>query len=75
MPGHFPGEFFQTKQQYSRWFQQMKDMNCRLLRVYTIMEPEFYQALLEFNQNQAEPLWLVQGIWSPEEELARISHQ
>ena len=68
-PGHFPGELSPTKEDYARWFQQMKGMNARLVRVYTILPPHFYEALLEFNSNQSEPLWLVQGIWPPEEDL------
>jgi len=69
-PGHFPGEFSPTKEDYGRWFRQMKDMNARLVRIYTIFPPEFYEALLEFNANQAEPLWLLQEIWPPEEVLS-----
>jgi hypothetical protein len=68
-PGHFPGELSPAKQDYSRWFQQIKDMHAKVIRVYTILPAYFYQALLEFNLTQAEPLWLIQGIWSPEEAL------
>ena len=68
-PGHFPSEFPANKEDYRRWFQQMKDMNTRLVRVYTIMSPVFYEALLEFNASQPVPLWLVQGIWPPEKDL------
>ena len=69
-PGHFPGELSPTKEDYRRWFRQMKDMNARLVRIYTIFPPQFYEALLEFNANQDEPLWLLQEIWPPEEVLS-----
>ncbi len=69
LPGHAPGEVAPTKEDYLRWFPQMKEMNVDVLRVYTILGPEFYEALDEFNSKQEEPLWLIQGIWSPEEEL------
>jgi hypothetical protein len=69
LPGHAPGELAPTKEDYLRWFTQMKEMNTDVLRVYTILSPEFYQALEEFNSTREDPLWLVQGIWSPEEEL------
>ncbi len=68
-PGHFPGEHSPTKEDYLRWFQQMKEMNVRLVRVYAILSPQFYQALLAFNSNQPQPLRLVQGIWPPEADL------
>lgn len=69
LPGHAPGELAPTKDDYLRWFPQMKEMNVEVLRVYTILNPEFYEALREFNSTREEPLWLIQGIWSPEEEL------
>lgn len=69
LPGHSPGELAPTKVDYLRWFGQMKEMNVDTVRVYTIFDPEFYEALREINSEQEEPLWLIQGIWSPEEEL------
>ncbi|MBL0386410.1 S-layer homology domain-containing protein [Tumebacillus sp. ITR2] len=68
-PGHYPGELSPTKQDYLRWFQQMKAMNVDLVRVYTILPPYFYEALDEFNAGRTDPLYFLQGIWSPEEEL------
>lgn len=69
VPGHSPGEFAPTREDYLRWFGQMKEMNVDTVRIYTILDPEFYEAFENFNSQQEEPLWLVQGIWSPEEEL------
>lgn len=68
-PGYGPGAIPQTREDYLRWFPQMKEMNVDVLRVYTILGPEFYEALEDFNSEQEEPLWLIQGVWSPEEEL------
>ncbi len=68
-PGHYPGELSPTKEDYLRWFPEMKEMNVRVLRIYTILPPYFYEALQEFNATQKEPLYLMQGVWSPEEEL------
>jgi hypothetical protein len=68
-PGHAPGELSPRKADYRRWFPEMKAMNARVIRVYTILPPAFYEALAEFNATQTEPLWLLQGIWSPEEAL------
>lgn len=69
LPGHAPGELAPTREDYMRWFPQMKEMNVDVLRVYTILEPEFYEALSDFNSDREDPLWLIHGIWSPEEEL------
>ena len=69
LPGHSPGELAPTKEDYLRWFPQMKEMNVDVVRVYTILNPEFYEALRDFNSDREDPLWLIQGVWSPEEEL------
>jgi len=69
LPGHSPGELAPTREDYLRWFAQMKEMNIDVLRVYTILNPEFYDALHDFNSTREDPLWVIQGIWSPEEEL------
>ena len=68
-PGHFPGELSVSKEDYARWFPLIKRMNVRVLRVYTILPPGFYEALVEFNRTQTDPLWVMHGIWAPEEEL------
>ncbi|WP_134682670.1 hypothetical protein [Brevibacillus migulae] len=68
-PGHFPGELSPTREDYLRWFEQMVEMNNRVIRIYTIMPPYFYEALAEFNARQTKPLMVLHGIWSPEEEL------
>lgn len=47
----------------------MREMNTDVVRVYTILPPHFYEALYEFNSTREDTLWLIQGIWSPEEEL------
>lgn len=68
-PGHAPGELSPSKEDYLRWFGQMKDMNVNVLRIYTILPPYFYEALAEFNSGRKDPLYMLHGIWSPEEQL------
>ena len=66
LPGHFPGELPITKEEYLHWFQMMKDMGVNTVRIYTIHEPVFYEALVEFNKEHKEdPLYFMQGVWSP----------
>ncbi|WP_244965755.1 hypothetical protein [Paenibacillus alvei] len=70
LPGYFPGEFPIQEEDYLRWFQQIHDMGANVIRVYTVHNPVFYEALVKFNRDKAErPLYFIQGIWSPEEEL------
>lgn len=60
-PGSFPGDFKANKEDYIRWFNYIKDLNLNCLRVQGLMNPEFYEALYEFNLNN-KPLYLLQGI-------------
>lgn len=73
VPGHDPGELAVTKEQYTRWFGQIAATGANTIRVYTIMPPYFYEALVTFNRKHADtPLYLMQGIWSPEEKLIEL---
>ena len=72
-PGTFPGELANTREEYLRWFQDIKDMNAEVIRVYTTMKPAFYDALFEFNKNLKEPLYLMQGVWVKEEDIASLN--
>lgn len=67
----FPGRWFTSfpKEEaiYLEWFEDIGRMNANTIRVYTLMDPSFYRALLRYNlQHHEEPLWLLQEIW-PEE--------
>ncbi|WP_433946290.1 hypothetical protein [Paenibacillus sp. SN-8-1] len=70
VPGHFPGEFPATEEDYLRWFQQIYDMGANVIRVYTIHNPVFYTSLVKFNRDKGEnPLYFIQGVYSQEEQL------
>ncbi|GAB6169493.1 hypothetical protein JCM1393_19530 [Clostridium carnis] len=62
-PGYFPNEFKITKEEYLRWFKLIEEMNANVIRVYTILAPEFYEALYEFNENKENPLYVIHGMW------------
>ena len=70
-PEYFPGEFGITKEDYLRWFKHIADMNSNTIRVYTILKPEFYNALYEYNTTSEKPLYLIQGVWINEENIAK----
>lgn len=66
LPGHFPGELPIKKEDYLRWFEMIDEMGVNTLRIYTIHNPVFYEALVEYNRDHHEdPLYFMQGVWSP----------
>jgi hypothetical protein len=70
-PGHFPGEAAITYDQYSRWMQQISEMNANCIRVYTVHPPEFYRAFFEYNKDAEKPLYLFHGAWVDEGQLMK----
>lgn len=71
-PGAFPGEFAITKAEYLRWFQYISDMNADVIRVYTTLKPDFYDALYEFNKTAKKPLYLLQGVYLREDLITKL---
>lgn len=75
-PGAFPGEVAVTYDEYYRWFEYISQMNANTIRVYTILRPQFYNALYDFNQNAEKngksPIYLIHGVWVNEEDIAVI---
>ncbi len=68
LPGRYPSEFPREKSLYLTWLRQMSEMGANVVRLYTLLPPEFYQALAEHDAALSEagrgPLWLVQGVWT-----------
>lgn len=62
IPGYFPGEFAITKKNYLDWFSLIYELGLNTVRVYSLKNPAFYEALYEFNMNSTK-LYLLQGIW------------
>ena len=72
-PGLFPGDLTISYESYYRWFGYISDMNCNCIRVYTLMPPQFYQALKDFNSEASNKIYLYQGIWVNEDDIERLS--
>lgn len=47
IPGYFSTEFAIDKETYLRWFGLIQEMGANTIRVYTILEPDFYEAVYE----------------------------
>jgi len=65
LPGKFPSQFPEDSAIYAGWLDTLATMNANVVRVYTILPPQFYRALRAFNlAHPARPLWLVHGVWT-----------
>lgn len=70
VPGHSPGELAPTRKDYDRWLDGMQALGVRVVRVYTILRPRFYEALAAHNRKHPRtPLYFIQGVWIPEEDF------
>ncbi len=70
VPGTQPGELAVSAADYRRWFPQMAALGLRAVRVYTILPPSFYRELGAYNAAHPDvPLYLVQGVWIPEDQF------
>ena len=63
VPGYWSTEFHVDKETYLRWFSMIQDMGANVIRVYTILSEDFYNAFYEYNSGRTEPLYLIQGVW------------
>lgn len=71
-PGAFPGELAVTEKEYLRWFKYIQKMNADVVRVYTTLKPEFYDALYKYNLMSKKPLYIIQGVWVNEDDIIRL---
>ncbi len=67
-PGHLPGEVILRKSDYIRRFQRLEALNVKVIRVYSLLHPEFYETLVEWNKVH-EPFYVLHGTAFPEEEI------
>jgi hypothetical protein len=67
VPGRWFGEVAASREQYKKWLEQISAMNANTVRVYTLLSPDFYAALADFDRaNPGRRLWLIQEIWPPD---------
>lgn len=66
LPGYYDTDYAVDKATYKTWFEQIAAMNANTIRANNIYDPDFYNALYEFNAtrnaNGQTPLYLIQVV-------------
>ena len=61
-PGQYGSDYAIDEETYLRWFSLMQQMGANTIRIYTIYDDDFYNALYRYNAGRETPLYLLQGI-------------
>lgn len=65
LPGRYPAEFPEDVEIYARWLETMASLGANTVRLYTLLPPSFYEALVRHNARpESDPIWLIQGVWT-----------
>lgn len=62
IPGEHTTDFAIDKDTYLRWFELIAEMGANTIRVETLFDSDFYDALYAFNKERDAPLYLIQGV-------------
>ena len=67
IPGEWATDYAIDEETYLRWFAYIQELGANTVRVYTILQDDFYNAFYEYNTAREaageEPLWLIHGVW------------
>lgn len=63
IPGDWSTDFAIDKETYLRWFRYIQEMGANTIRIYTVQQDVFYNALYEYNSGNPDPLWIIHGVW------------
>ena len=62
LPGEPAMDFAAGREDYLRWFEAIAAMGANTVRIYTIMDSDFYEAFYQFNTESGLTLYLLQGL-------------
>ena len=62
VPGQWAADYAIDNDTYLRWFEQIQAMGANTIRVYGVQSDAFYNAFYKYNQNNENPLYLLQGV-------------
>jgi hypothetical protein len=75
VPGTQPGELGVPAKVWRRWLPMIAEAGFHAMRIYTVQPPHFYEELKAYNEAHPEhPLYLVHGVWIPEEEFGATTN-
>ena len=67
LPGEWATDYAIDEETYLRWFQYIQELGANTIRVYTLLQDDFYNAFYKYNTAREaageEPLWLSHGVW------------
>ena len=64
LPGRWYTQFPADRELYRGWLEDIAAMNANTVRLYTLLDPAFYNVLAEYNSEPGnETIWLIQEIW------------
>lgn len=62
VPGQWAADYAVDEDSYLRWFKQIQAMGANTIRVYGVQSDVFYNAFYKYNQNNKNPIYLLQGV-------------
>ena len=62
LPGFLPTDHQPDEAMYLHWMEQIGELGANTIRVYTVMDDAFYNALHTYNTSSRQPLYLLQSI-------------
>lgn len=69
-PGYLPGHHILNKDDYYHIFNMLDAIGCKVIRIYSLMNPNFYQYLYQWNKNNPNStFYILHGTAFPEEEF------
>lgn len=61
LPGHYATAYDAGEEDYLRWFEAIGEMGANAVRVTSVMDDDFYNALYTYNTSHDQHLYLLQG--------------